>query len=174
MKFKIKTFTMTIALFGSMAVYGTSLNAPVAADPPGAGHVYSSQSLPQNDIDEEAAGSFDSTKSQDQYLNAPATTNRDRNRVKTMDMHAGTSDGAIVMGNDSTVMNVQKSLNSLDYQAGSVDGIMGPKTMSAIEKFQRDNNISATGRLNAQTLEALEIDDRSIYNDNMDSETYAE
>ena len=53
MKTNIKTLSMTIALFGSMAVYATTTGYQVA-DSPARGHVHTPAALPQNDIDQEA------------------------------------------------------------------------------------------------------------------------
>lgn len=36
---------------------------------------------------------------------------------------------------------VQERLNSLGYNAGSVDGIVGPQTYSVINKFQKANGL---------------------------------
>lgn len=182
MKSNIKNLTITIALFGSMSACATTSPVVYSEAPDVTRDTYTERALPQNDIDQEAAGSFDSTKSQDRYLNAPAKNMMDRKNAKTKDMHKGMhesmhpgpADGAIVMGNDSTVISVQKALNSLDYRAGSVDGIMGPKTMSALEKFQKDNNITETGRLNSETLEALQIGERSIFDDDFEDNAYGE
>ena len=153
MKINFKNLTMTVALFGSMSVYATIPNDKVAVL--GEGHVYTPKSLPQNDIDKEAAGAFDNHKT-------------------TRDMHAAPAKKVTATGNNSTVMSVQKALNELDYNSGKVDGIMGANTMAALEKFQRENDITPTGRLNAETLEALEIDNKAMYNDDFEIDAFAE
>jgi peptidoglycan hydrolase-like protein with peptidoglycan-binding domain len=43
------------------------------------------------------------------------------------------------------------------YKTGNVDGIWGSGTESAVMAFQRDHNISASGRLDAPTLQAMNI-----------------
>ena len=165
MKLNFKNLTMTATLFGSMVFAPTLMAEPRLGHPTG---------LPQNDIDQESAGSFDNHKSTDRYLDAPATTKARANAVKTRDMHAAGPDSKIMNNNDSTVMSVQKALTDLDYAPGEADGLMGANTMAALAKFQRDNEITPTGRLNAETLEALEIDNRSMFNDDIDSEAFAE
>ncbi|MBU8541369.1 peptidoglycan-binding domain-containing protein [Falsiroseomonas tokyonensis] len=52
---------------------------------------------------------------------------------------------------------VQEALNQRGYNAGSVDGIMGPRTRSALREFQRANNLSATGRADSATMAALNV-----------------
>jgi peptidoglycan hydrolase-like protein with peptidoglycan-binding domain/uncharacterized tellurite resistance protein B-like protein len=50
---------------------------------------------------------------------------------------------------------VQQSLQQRGYQVGIVDGIMGPQTKAAIEKFQRDRGLPATGEADSTTVNAL-------------------
>jgi hypothetical protein len=58
------------------------------------------------------------------------------------------------------VREVQTKLNDMGYHAGQVDGVWGPRTESAVRNFQQAKNIEATGRLDEQTLNALDIDAR--------------
>lgn len=53
-----------------------------------------------------------------------------------------------------TVRQVQKILTDRGFQT-AVDGMMGPRTQSALKKFQRAENLEPTGQLNRQTLIAL-------------------
>ena len=55
---------------------------------------------------------------------------------------------------------VQKQLASRGYYKGSVDGEFGPATKTALTRFQHDNNLRATGRVDGATLKALGFDDR--------------
>lgn len=57
----------------------------------------------------------------------------------------------------STVEDVQWALSSRGYDV-SVDGVIGPKTRAALEKFQRDEGLSASGRVDQSTLNALNVD----------------
>ncbi|WP_404379256.1 peptidoglycan-binding protein [Caenispirillum salinarum] len=52
--------------------------------------------------------------------------------------------------------DIQRALSAAGYNAGPVDGIMGPSTRSAIQAFQRDNNLSVTGSPNSALYRALE------------------
>jgi peptidoglycan hydrolase-like protein with peptidoglycan-binding domain len=48
--------------------------------------------------------------------------------------------------NASAVTRVQAALTRLGYDPGPVDGVMGPKTRIAIERYQRDHNLVVDGR----------------------------
>jgi len=50
---------------------------------------------------------------------------------------------------------VQKLLNGLGFDAGEVDGIMGPATWQAIATFQKSNNRQADGKINTELLDML-------------------
>jgi len=50
---------------------------------------------------------------------------------------------------------MQMLLNDLGYKAGTADGIIGPGTRKAISKFQRDQGLAVTGKLNPATKRAL-------------------
>ena len=53
------------------------------------------------------------------------------------------------------VRTVQKKLKNWGYYTGSVDGIYGPKTVSAVKYFQRKNGLTADGIVGNQTARAL-------------------
>lgn len=55
----------------------------------------------------------------------------------------------------NTVAEAQGALNQLGYRAGQMDGIMGPKTRSAIEEYQFDKGLQVDGRLTASLSERL-------------------
>ncbi|HET9531354.1 MAG TPA: peptidoglycan-binding protein [Blastocatellia bacterium] len=63
---------------------------------------------------------------------------------------------AVLYGRD-LIMEAQRVLNEKGYDAGSVDGVMGPQTRSAIGRFQRDNRLPVTRRLDRETVERLGI-----------------
>ncbi|MEI8342631.1 MAG: peptidoglycan-binding domain-containing protein [Verrucomicrobiota bacterium] len=52
-------------------------------------------------------------------------------------------------------LDVQAALRTKGYYTGSLDGIYGPQTADAIRRFQVDNGISMTGKINGDTLKAL-------------------
>ncbi len=53
------------------------------------------------------------------------------------------------------VREAQRRLKNWGYYDGAVDGIYGPKTFSAVKKFQTNNGIAATGTVGPQTRAAL-------------------
>ena len=54
-----------------------------------------------------------------------------------------------------TVMYVQHRLNGLGYSAGTVDGIMGPRTSAAITGYQSQAGLSPDGQVSVSLLESL-------------------
>jgi peptidoglycan hydrolase-like protein with peptidoglycan-binding domain len=58
---------------------------------------------------------------------------------------------------DSTkVADIQGMLNELGYDAGSADGIMGPRTKAAIQHFQGAANIPVDGRVSPELSSTLQ------------------
>jgi hypothetical protein len=55
------------------------------------------------------------------------------------------------------IMAAQRVLTDQGYYDGPIDGVIGDKTEDAIEKFQKDNELPATGKLNIATLKAMGI-----------------
>jgi Putative peptidoglycan binding domain len=56
------------------------------------------------------------------------------------------------------VMAMQRALSEFGYGQIKVDGVMGPETTAAIEKFEREHNLPVTGRFSeplARELSAL-------------------
>lgn len=57
---------------------------------------------------------------------------------------------------DATVQAIQRKLNELGYDAGTVDGLMGRKTRSAIIAFQKDRGLTPTGMADEALLIQLQ------------------
>ena len=55
------------------------------------------------------------------------------------------------------VKQVQEALNSKGYDAGTADGIIGPRTNTAIEKYKKDNNLSIDSIIDEELLESMEL-----------------
>lgn len=55
----------------------------------------------------------------------------------------------------STVTGIQARLNNLGYFCGEVDVLMGPLMAGALKKFQKSQNLSATGTLDDNTRDVL-------------------
>ncbi len=54
------------------------------------------------------------------------------------------------------IRSVQQALLDAGYNPGPVDGISGPRTLAALENFQKQNNIAA-GQFTKETLQALGV-----------------
>ena len=63
------------------------------------------------------------------------------------------SDDAV---SSAIVVEIQTTLTALGYDTGSLDGIYGPHTTSAIEAFQKDAGITVDGKYGPETHTALE------------------
>lgn len=55
-----------------------------------------------------------------------------------------------------SVEGVQERLNHLNYFVGRTDGEEGRFTRMAVERFQRDQGLEVTGRVDAQTSKRLQ------------------
>jgi hypothetical protein len=55
------------------------------------------------------------------------------------------------------IRDVQTALNDHGYDAGEADGQIGSKTRAAIRRYQTDNGLPVTGRVDRQTAEKLGI-----------------
>jgi peptidoglycan hydrolase-like protein with peptidoglycan-binding domain len=51
---------------------------------------------------------------------------------------------------------VQHYLDDLGYAPGPLDGLIGPRTLDAVRRFQRDQGLAATGVLSFELLERLQ------------------
>lgn len=58
---------------------------------------------------------------------------------------------------ENVVRRVQIALGSYGYYVGAADGIMGPKTRSALREFQSDFGLKVTGTITPEVLDAFKI-----------------
>jgi hypothetical protein len=56
----------------------------------------------------------------------------------------------------ANVIRAQMALDALGYDAGPVDGLLGPRTTEAIKHYQRRAGLPATGELTDEQVDALE------------------
>ncbi len=61
----------------------------------------------------------------------------------------------------ATVKSVQQALKDKGFDPGSVDGVMGPETKSALKKYQDQQHLTADGRLGPKTLDSLGVKEAS-------------
>ena len=57
--------------------------------------------------------------------------------------------------NGSTVAAAQEQLARQGYYRGAIDGVFGPETRRAIERYQSSHNLRVTGYLTTDTLDSL-------------------
>ena len=60
----------------------------------------------------------------------------------------------------STIKQAQEKLSSKGHDV-QADGVLGPKTQAAVKEFQQKEGIQASGRLDAETLAALGVEEGS-------------
>ena len=61
-------------------------------------------------------------------------------------------------GPDTLVESVQNELAKRGYYGGSVDSMYNDATRTALRRFQTDQHLAVTGRINEATLHALQLD----------------
>jgi len=62
----------------------------------------------------------------------------------------------VVKTTPEQVRKIQKALLDAGFNPGPADGRIGPKTMAALESFQKQKNL-ATGQITKETLQALDV-----------------
>ena len=53
------------------------------------------------------------------------------------------------------VLQLQKKLSELGYNPGQADGLWGKKTETALKKFQEDQNLVVSGKVDEETWQEL-------------------
>lgn len=56
----------------------------------------------------------------------------------------------------TTVAGVQARLNSVGYNCGPVNGVMGAETIAAVRRFQQDEGLEVTGKIEVPVTDALQ------------------
>jgi hypothetical protein len=56
---------------------------------------------------------------------------------------------------DSSVSEVQSALAREGYYHGAIDGSLGPATRNALRRYQRNQGLDVTGRIDRPVIEAL-------------------
>jgi hyperosmotically inducible protein len=70
---------------------------------------------------------------------------------------ASSSEGAYSSNRQEHVRLMQEALKKEGFDPGPIDGIQGPQTTAAIEAYQKAENLTVTGRADAETLGKLKI-----------------
>lgn len=55
------------------------------------------------------------------------------------------------------IRKVQQNLRQAGLYKGRVDGVWGPRTEAAVRDYQQQHNINASGQLDQQTLDAMNL-----------------
>src|SRR5215469_4647328 len=79
-------------------------------------------------------------------------------QANTSHMNTGTQGSptqASEPASQSQILQAQQQLKSAGLYRGSVDGMMGPETQTAVMKFQREQGLPETSQLDQQTLDRL-------------------
>lgn len=71
-------------------------------------------------------------------------------------LSVGVMDAGSAPRSGDDVRGVQQTLLDLGYWPGPIDGNLGSRTQSAIRQYQRDEDLRATGRLDAETVRRIE------------------
>jgi peptidoglycan hydrolase-like protein with peptidoglycan-binding domain len=100
-----------------------------------------------------AAAALSVPASAQQQPDAAPKDSADQNQMKDQS-RAPDQGPAVRIGRSQTRM-LQTQLNRLGFEAGPSDGVIGSKTRQAIEKFQQQKGLNASGQLDRQTIAAL-------------------
>jgi hypothetical protein len=79
----------------------------------------------------------------------------DRNQAGQQRIHGSTGQQ---LGTTGRASKFEQALKDKGFEAGSLDGVMDSQTQSAISQFQTDNNLPATGTVDAQTAKQLGVE----------------
>ncbi len=60
------------------------------------------------------------------------------------------------------VREAQEALRDLGYAPGPLDGVLGPRTRTALMRYQHAEGLPATGRLDTETMVRLDIHQRVL------------
>jgi peptidoglycan hydrolase-like protein with peptidoglycan-binding domain len=58
------------------------------------------------------------------------------------------------------IMRAQQALDQKGFHAGRADGVLGPRTKQALNRFQQQQGLQQTGQLDNRTLSALGLSQR--------------
>ena len=85
-------------------------------------------------------------------------------RLRSQGAHVAEADTRIAaLRQVQLVRDIQRELVRLGWLRGSIDGSLGPATVAAIEKYQRDARLSVDGRPSQKLLQRLKSALRSAY-----------
>ncbi|MEM1103407.1 MAG: SEL1-like repeat protein, partial [Pseudomonadota bacterium] len=86
---------------------------------------------------------------------AEAKTAADGWRAEPLDPQANGLQVADAAPTKAMIAEAQRLLNALGFDAGPADGVIGPRTVTAIRSFETGAGLTSTGRVSTGLLEAL-------------------
>lgn len=60
------------------------------------------------------------------------------------------------------IREAQQALKDKGHDVGSIDGIWGPKTQKAVEDYQQQQGMTASGQLDTETLSSLGVSEGAV------------
>jgi peptidoglycan hydrolase-like protein with peptidoglycan-binding domain len=77
---------------------------------------------------------------------------------KAMRMQSSQNDAPIHVG-PVAVRRIQEELSQKGFEVGTADGVWGSSTSAAVKEFQKSQGLAATGKLDLETIQAMNIQD---------------
>lgn len=105
---------------------------------------------------------WDNSQTSQSTRSSPSSNNKSQQSSGKTSNSTTARNTSIVNYPTAIVEQVQRKLNSLGYHAGSVDGLFGGQTQKAVTKYQKDNRLEATGKLDKDTLNRLAITTQNV------------
>ena len=142
---RFKLLTIASAVAAAFAVPAALAQQSGAPD--------SSSRVQQRDATGNPAGSPTQpprSMSSDRGMNDPTLRSGSASRTDRSTMGHGQYDS-------STVRDVQQALQNKGYDVGPIDGVMGQRTQSALREFQQQQGLTRSGRIDQQTMTALDV-----------------
>jgi len=87
---------------------------------------------------------------------AESTTGMVKNEL-TYAAAMGSGTRVTAKSSHAQVMGMQQALKDKGFDPGTMDGVMGPKTVSALRDYQKSQNLTTTGRLDGDTSAKLGV-----------------
>lgn len=105
-------------------------------------------------LDDDGVAGPDTLQALDRYIYEYSSTGNSLPPASSYDSSYRSAAAPANQGNE-LVIRVQRSLRDRGYYRGSIDGLYGPETRGAVERFQRDRGLRVDGVIGQETLSAL-------------------
>lgn len=83
-------------------------------------------------------------------------------------------DGRQVAMPSAIIKNVEEKLSRRGYTINKIDGVMDIETEAALKKFQTEQDLKITSKLNKETLEELDVDYKDAISNSKNRDSFAE